>query len=163
MTVAVDKRALVSQVVEALERERDTLLAAHRASAAGATHEENRAEGDKDMRSTEVSYLARGQALRVTELGEELLRLAALQLRSFGPDEPIAATAWVELRLSTGGLTVLLLPGGAGTRVSDARGEARVITPASPLGSALVGARLGDVVEVERGGEAVEYEIVAVE
>lgn len=159
----VDKRELIAQVAAALERERETLLAAHRASAAGATHEENRAEGDKDMRATEASYLARGQALRVAELGEELLRLSAVELRPFASDEPVAQAALVTLGAASGTLRVFLLPAGAGTRVRGGEVEARVVTPASPLGSALIGARAGDVVEVERGGQLLEYEIERVE
>lgn len=161
--VGVDKRTLLSQVIAELEHERDTLLSAHRATAEGATHEENRAEGDKDMRSTEASYLARGQALRVAELGEELLRLSAVEPRAFAADEPVAQAALVRLASASGPLRVFLLPAGAGTRVRSAGVEARVVTPASPLGSALLGARAGDAVEVERGGQLAEYEIESVE
>lgn len=158
--MSVDKRILVSQVVAELERERETLLAAHRASAEGVTHEENRAEGDKDMRSTEVSYLARGQAKRVSELSEEILRLSALDLRSFSAGDPIALGALVTLEPA---LWVFMLPGGAGTELALGQRRARVVTPASPLGSALLGAREGDVIEVLRGGKTQEYEITGVE
>lgn len=110
-----------------------------------------------------ASYLARGQALRVAELGDELLRLAAVEVRPFGGDEPVAQAALVTLGSASGTLRVFLLPAGAGTRVRSGGVEARVVTPASPLGSALIGARAGDVVEVERAGQLLEYEIELVE
>ena len=43
-------------------------------AAEGATHEENRAEGDKDMRSTEASYVARGHAERTVQLEQALVQ-----------------------------------------------------------------------------------------
>jgi len=50
--------ALRASIAKALE----SMSEAARQTREGATHEESRAEGDKDMRSTEQSYLARGQA-----------------------------------------------------------------------------------------------------
>jgi transcription elongation GreA/GreB family factor len=159
----LSKRALLMSVIAALDEERAALIAAHRATAEGATHEENRAEGDKDMRSTEASYLARGQALRVAALDEELARLAAVDPRPFAPDEPVVPGAVVTLRSELGVSRVFLLPGGAGKRVGDAARPITVVTPSSPLGSALLGARTGDVVEVARAGRVDEQEVESVE
>lgn len=158
--VGVDKAVLLGQVLDELEREWATLVSAQRSTSEGVTHEENRAEGDKDMRSTEASYLARGQAQRVAQLSEEIQRLKSLVPRRFGSTEPIAATALVSVEAPSGRLLLFLLPGGAGVRLG---GGVRIVTPGSPLGSALLGARSGDVVEVLRGDEPEEYEISGVE
>ena len=70
-----DKTAVREALEAALERALETMVNAARTTREGAIHEDSRAEGDKDMRSTEQSYLARGQAMRVEELAEQLQRL----------------------------------------------------------------------------------------
>src|ERR1041384_258240 len=69
------KARLESELAKAQKRARD--------AAEGATHEENRAEGDKDMRATEASYVARGQAGRASEMQEALVRVGTLELLTF--------------------------------------------------------------------------------
>lgn len=161
--MATDKSALRDELLALLQREHDTLVAAQRASQEGAVHAESRAEGDKDMRATEASYLARGQAQRVAALSSELQRLAALELQRFEPGDAIAASALVTLSSSRGRRTVFLVPAAAGAVLETEVGKVHVVTPASPLGSALLGAGVGDEVEVERGDEVQEYRVVALE
>ena len=151
---------LKDRLLELLERERDTLLAAQRSAQEGATHEENRAEGDKDMRATEAAYLARGQAERVVALEAELRRLRALELRVFAPGDPISAGALLALSCAGRRSIVFLVPAGAGSEIVDGERRIRVVTPSSPLGRALVGATTGDVVEVERGPSVQEWEVL---
>ncbi len=155
----MDKASLLARVVAELEREHATLVAAQRGAIEAATHEEARAESDKDMRSTEASYLARGQAQRVAALATEIQRLKSLELGTFDAGSAIRAGALVTLRAEGKRSVVFVLPAGAAVRVEPIR----VITPVSPLGSALLGAHVGDVVEVERGERLDEYEVVAVE
>lgn len=152
-----DKVALHAELVAALEAERERLVRAQKATAEGVTHEDARAEGDKDMRATEASYVARGQALRVEALDGEVARVRAHRPRGFGPDDAIELGALVTVEGRAGRTVVYLAAGGAGTRL----GPVQVVTPASPLGRALIGARLGDAVEVVRGGGPEELEIVA--
>ncbi len=161
--MSFDKPALLAEVLRQLGEERDILIAAQRASREGAVHEESRAEGDKDTRATEASYLARGQAQRVMELETEIARLNALELRSFGSKDAIAAGAICVLRSDRGTSTVLLLPGGAGAKLSAGGTTLRVVTPASPLGSSLLGQSAGDEIDVELGERVDEYVVVSVD
>lgn len=124
-------------------------------------HEDARAESDKDMRSTEASYLARGQALRVEALETDLQRVGAMKVRSFGEGDAIAMSALVTLESPSGKLLVLLAPAGGGERLGEG-GAVQVVTHASPLGKALLGARAGDTVEVRRGGGMEEVDVVEV-
>lgn len=158
-----DKPLLKARLLELLERERDTLTAAQRAAQEGATHEENRSEGDKDMRATEASYLARGQAERVVALEAEIMRLRGLELRAFGPGDPISAGALITLASAGRRSVVFLVPAGAGTELVEGERSVRVVTPSSPLGRALIGATAGDVVEVERGAGVQEWEVLGLE
>lgn len=156
----MDKAALHRELVSTLERELQTLVAAQRLSSEGVTHADAKADGIKDMRATEASYIARGQALRVSALREDLDRVAAMKPRSFAAEDAIALSAVVTLVDGEEHETrVFLAPAGGGTTL----GELRVITPASPLGRALLGKRVEDITEVVRGGATSELEIVAVE
>jgi transcription elongation GreA/GreB family factor len=45
----------------------------------------------------------------------------------------------------------------------EERGELEVLTPGSPLGVALMGAKVGDIVDFEAPGGVLKVEIVAIE
>jgi transcription elongation GreA/GreB family factor len=157
------KRKLHKHLLERLIAERDALLAAQKEIVAGVTHEDNRAEGDKDMRSTEASYLARGQAMRVQALDEDVTRLAALSLRAFSAGDPVALSALVTLDAGKGKTTVFVAPSGGGMRVTEGSLSIQVVTPASPIGRALLGSRLDDEVEVDRAGQIQLMTVLAIE
>lgn len=155
------KAALYRELVAAITAERDRLVAAHKASHEGLTSEESRAEGDKDMRATETSYLARGQALRAEALEADRQRILGMKLRAFSEADALAMSALVTLESSSGTTVVFLAPAGGGMRLGP-EGAVQVVTHASPLGRALLGAHAGDTVEVERAGALEELEIVEV-
>lgn len=156
----VDKSALVRELLQAVERDLDVMTAAHKEALAGATHAESRAEDPKDMRSTEVSYLARGQAARVAELREAAAVLKVFRPKDYAADAAIGLGAVVELEDEDGGTrTVLLAPAGAGISLS---GEVLVITPQSPLGQALTGRSQDDEIEIRVKGRARGYIVIAV-
>ena len=168
----IDKRALVVAIAVELQAELDTMTRLARDAAEAATHEENKPENDKDMRSTEASYLARGQAGRVAELSTAIARLHALELRAFGARDEIDLSALVELESTAAGsaraasgrakTTCFVVPAGGGRRVRVDGAEVQSTTPESPLGEALCGFRAGDEVEVETPQGARGYRIVAV-
>lgn len=143
------KRRLVAELLERLRADHAALLQAQRATVAGATSEEAKAEHSKDTRALEQTYLARGQAQRVEELYEGASRLAVLPLRGFARDEPVAVGALVEIDEEGNRSALLLVPSGGGVRLS---GGEQVVTPASPLGRALVGRRAGETVELTVAG-----------
>lgn len=121
---------------------------------AGATHPEARQEHPKDTRAIEAGYLARGLAGRVETLQEEQLALQRMEVRDFGADHPVALGALVEVERAGGGRAVyFLLPVAGGETVEVDGREVRVVTPASPIGEAMVGAVRGDDLEV-RGPRA---------
>lgn len=151
------KRRLESELLRAQKRARD--------AAEGATHEENRAEGDKDMRATEASYVARGQAGRASDIEESLLRVSALELISFKPGARIAISAVIEVLHEDKQLHYFLVPAAGGERLQVGGIEVQTLTPQSPLGRALLGATEGDEAELparQAGESARVYEIVKV-
>ena len=162
--VSAAKAALWRELLTRVESELGALVRAQHETQLAATHEEAKPENDKDTRALEQSYLARGQALRVEESTRSLAALVALPLRHFQADAPIALGALVTLEgASPSPFRVLLAPAGAGQRLADDNGEVRVITAASPLGRALIGARVGENPEYVGPGGLVSLDVLHVE
>ncbi len=160
----VDKVRLLAELRQQLGEELRVLAAAHGATQAGATHEESRPENDKDTRALEASYLARGQAERVVALREGLRRLDGLGTRGFADDDPVALTALVTLDDGEKQTQYFIAPVGGGIRLSGgAHGPICVVTPAAPLGRALLGKRVGDDVELRTPEGVRDYTIEEVE
>jgi transcription elongation GreA/GreB family factor len=154
------KAALQAELVQLLSAMLATARAAHAAAVEGATHTEARAENDKDTRGLEQSYLARGQAQRVAELEADLAEASALALRDFGPGDPIALSALVTIEEDGARHRWFIAPRGGGCMLA---GNIAVVTPASPLGRALLGKHVDDDVEVRLPGRIRELAIVAIE
>lgn len=162
MERSIDKRALLAALKDQISAEvaRSTSQAVD--AAAGATHEENAAEGDRDMRSTEASYVARGHAERVQTLKDALVRLAVMPLSDFGEGDAIASSALVDVASNGQVSSYFLVPAAGGERIQ--RGDVRVSTlsTTSPLGSALLGQREGDEAEVTTPNGTRFYEVLRV-
>jgi transcription elongation GreA/GreB family factor len=158
----MDKRALVDKLIAKLEADRLLLAEAALHTYEAATHEESEAEDQYDTRGLEASYLAGAQAKRVAEIDQTLHSLKHLQVRTFAADDPIAATALVEVE--HGGKTdfCFLLPLGGGISIEHESRHVQVITPKSPLGEALVGRYVGDLATIDVGQKTKEYEIISV-
>jgi transcription elongation GreA/GreB family factor len=158
-----DKAKMLRALTDALVEARDRVLAAQRTSVEGVTHEDAKSEGDKDMRATEASYVARGQAMRVEALDADVAKVAALRPRVFEAESPIALGALVTIEERGAKRLVLIAPAGGGIKLASAGQAVHVVTPSSPLGRALVGARAGDDVSLERDGREQDVAVVAIE
>lgn len=156
------KQALISELLNRLRKEHETLVAAQRATHEGATHEEARPENDKDTRALEQSYLARGQAERVATLEQDVRRLNQLVVRSFTNDDAISLGALIEATDDERTHLYLLAPSGAGEILQTDVGAVKVVTPASPLGRALSGAHVDDDVEVRSPTGKRQLSIIAI-
>ena len=158
----MDKRALIDKLIIKLEADRRVLAEAALSTYEAATHEESEAEDQYDTRGLEASYLAGAQAKRVAEVEQILHTLRNLNFKSFRENDPIAATALVEVEHDGKVGYCFLLPLGGGVSIEHDGHHVQVITPKSPLGEALVGRSTGDVALVDVGQKTKEYEIVAV-
>lgn len=157
-----DKERVRDALIAALERARATMAKAAQQTREGATHESSRAEGDKDMRSTEQSYLARGQAMRVEDLAEQLQRLAVFPLPTFGPDATVSAGALVRVDVEDAERVFFVVPFGGGTVLDVGGLEITVVTPSSPVGQALLGKQTGDSFELRVRGALREWVVEAI-
>lgn len=159
----IDKKRLLKAMIDQLEKDRTAAMNAAKATYEAATHEESKPENQYDTRGLEASYLAGAQEKRVFELEELLAICKHLNLKSFSENDPISSTALVEIELNGKKNFVFLMPKGGGQILSFEGHSVQVITPASPLGEALLGLRVGDSAIVEMDSGSKEYEILSVE
>jgi transcription elongation GreA/GreB family factor len=150
-----DKRAVHAALLESMRTTLATVAGAAKDAAKGATHEENRSEGDKDMRATEQSYIARGQAIRAEELADQLGRLEQMEVVQLSV---IAAGALVRVSVEEEEHKLFyVLPFGGGTELDIDGVKIVVVTPISPVGKALLGRREGDDFELAIKGAKREW------
>ena len=133
---------------------------AYRAAREAATHDEAKPENDKDTRALELTYLARGEALRIEELRVAVAEVQAMAVGDVGEGEPVRLGALVATE--EGGVAALfwLAPYGGGSRLDG--GAVQVLTPKAPLGQALLGKRAGDECEALLAGRRRSLTIVSV-
>jgi transcription elongation GreA/GreB family factor len=145
----VDKAALLAELIAKLGADLEALEHAQRAAQEGATHAEAKPENDKDTRAVEQSYLARGQAVRVEALRTGLVALERMALRALGAEAPAALGALITVEEDGKTRKFFVAPEGGGVELLG--GAVQVVTPKSPLGSALIGKRPGAELEVKTG------------
>jgi transcription elongation GreA/GreB family factor len=145
----LDKAALLAALRAQIAADLDALVASQKQAHEGATHEEARPESDKDTRATEASYVARGLAERVRSLELAVHRLASFELRDFGPDAAIATGALIHVEDQDGEHHYFVAPAGGGLTITHDGVTVGIITPRSPLGQALLGARTDDDLDLD--------------
>ncbi len=145
-----EKAALLARLRAVLTADLAAARARAKDASDAATHEENRAEGDKDMRATESSYIARGHSQRVAELETALAMLGAMRVRAFDGGEPASVSALVTVADGASRTTYFLVPAGGGVELDGVTS----LSTTSPLGAALLRATDGD--EVTRGARVLE-------
>lgn len=160
-TLAV-KRGLVNQIKVHLEAELAALVKSAKTAADAATDEESRPENKYDTRGLEASYLAGAQAERAAIVRTQLLQLEAMELRVFSEDDPVQLSALVELEHDAKLLIYFVMTVGAGYALDMGGRVVTSITPSSPLGSALIGKHVGDVVELRAAQNVKTYEIISI-
>lgn len=160
--VAGFKRQILDGLREHAGREIKEMVRIAKDAAEAASHEENKPENDKDMRSTEASYIARGQAERVRALEHGLLVLSSMPLRVFEAGETIQASALVHLSLGEASTLLFLVPGVGGVKLTVQGIEVQSVLATSPMGSALLGLAEGDEPEVRTPQGLKTYEILNV-
>jgi transcription elongation GreA/GreB family factor len=161
----MDKQFLVAQLVERLRESAQVARKAGEAAAeearAGATPAEKREDGRVAM---EYAGLARGQNERASRTAAEVSLLETFRPRPLPARAPIALGAVVEVEDGSLGRTFFLAPVGAGVELTGPGGDGylSVVTPASPVGKAVMGRRVGDTIEVVVKGEPLEWAITFV-
>ncbi|MSP93447.1 MAG: transcription elongation factor GreAB [Myxococcales bacterium] len=142
----MDKRALLTAIEATLRDQLAQLTAALAHAQAAAVDDEARAENQYDTRALEMSYLAAGQTERV-----EQVRRTLAQYHYWHPETDLTEVRPGALVRLVGGHAperVFLTPFGAGLRVIVGGVGVQVVATQAPLGAALLGKVVGDVVTV---------------
>lgn len=159
----MDKSALLKAIEDTLVNEFTQQNAAAEDAHKEATNDESRAEDRYDMRGQLAAYLAAGQAKLADQVANAIKAFRNVPIRVFGPDEPVAVGALVRLQGRGSKNVYFLGPAHGGLEVRVNGDEVMVVTPASPLGHAIMGRRSGERVALPQGARTVEHTIVAVE
>jgi transcription elongation GreA/GreB family factor len=159
----VKKSTLRDAILTQLRQELARQASAAESSREEAISEESRAENKWDTHSQEAAYLAEGQARLAAEIRGNIELYATLDLPEFGPDDPIAPGALVELEGTPGRSAWFFLGPRAGGLEFEIDGRNfLVLTPQSPLGRQLLGKRTGDMVQTSGRGGSITQRIVSV-
>ncbi len=148
----MQKPAVLEALITHLDSELAGLLRGARASYAAATDPDSKAENKYDTRTLEASYVARGQAQRVAEVQEA--RHSFMQLRDLPAGPTVKLGALITLEMGSHRDHYFLSPAEGGIEVIVEGQEIMAITPASPLGSQLMGLSIGDQVKLTSGRSA---------
>lgn len=115
----------------------------------------------------EYASLARGQKLRAETASSALQAIEGFRPPELSSRSRACVGAIVEIEDEDNGegRTFFLAPVGAGMTLLGPGGDGHlsVVTPASPIGKAVQGRRVGEVVDVTVKGEVREWKIVWVE
>lgn len=150
MSASLDKARLFGLLRDRLAERLDRLTASQQSTQHGAVHPESKQEHAKDTRAIEATYLARGLAERVETLRGAIAQVAAVEPRDFGPEDLVQLGALVGLVDEDDcELVYLLAPEGGGEGLTADGVAILVVTPKSPLGVSLLGARVDQEIEIE--------------
>ncbi len=162
MASAEIRSALWQLLKEMVAKELVAAKSAHVNAMEGVTHADSKAEGDKDTRATEASYIARGFAKRIQELSAQSSAMDRILPRT-EKETPVNLGTLVSLRAMDGTCKhVLLSPAGAGLTLSvrELPESVAVTSQNSPLAKALIGSFVDDEIVVVTPDGKKSYEIV---
>lgn len=149
---------------------REVAQTAHEASAAAAEEARNGATAKERRSDTrlalEYGNLARGQDQRARRAFGELAALESFRPGPLSRGSRVEVGAVVEIEDEEGeGRTFFLAPVGAGMTLTGPGGDGflSVVTPTSPIGKAVLGKKVGDVIDVTVGGEVSEWTVTWIE
>lgn len=170
--MGLDKHFLIEQLAQRLRQSDEVARRAGEEAREAARSLQTESEKKEDGRAAiEFGSLATAQSARSRKVQEELHELAAFWNRGvprFSSTSAVGLGAIVDVAVESERgeeeRTFIVLPVGAGTELTGPGGDGflSVITPASPVGRALMGRRAGDYVEVTINRETREWKLVEV-
>jgi hypothetical protein len=138
------KPEIIASIIDHLREEFESRNRISKSTREGGNDAESKAASKYDTLAIEENYLADGLAKQALAAGEAMAEIEKLPLRTFAGDDPIDLGALVQVELAGAREYFFLSPSGGGTEVRHQGFSITVITPGSPLGSQLMGARAGD-------------------
>jgi transcription elongation GreA/GreB family factor len=155
---------LVSAIVEKLQLQLSTAVAASQQAHDSATHSENIAANKYDTLAVEAAYLAHGQSMRIAELKQAIALYQVFQRPTFNAHATIQLGALVCIEDDQGQQRRFLIgPAAGGLSIESEQGAIQVITPTAPLAQALMGKRVDDEVGWQINQRKESYSVMTIE
>lgn len=139
----MNKAAIIEAIRSALREEFETFQNSSKQTRAAGNDPESKSEGKYDTRSIEENYLADGLARQAMASAEAAAAYDKLELRAFDAESPLDLGALARLKFPDETLWFFLGPSGGGIEVNVDGELITVVTPESPLGSQLLGSKVG--------------------
>ena len=158
----MNKRALIEKIIAQLVDEVESYARSARASQAEATDEQSQPENKYDTRGLEAAYLSHGQSRQAAEMEEAIEQFHTMPVRDFGAQDAIDLGALVEVDRAGKAARYFIGPRAGGREIVHAGKTVLVITPQSPLGRQLMGAKAGDSLQIDIGASRDDCRVVAV-
>ncbi len=158
----MDKAQLLQAIIDHLKRDLATQTHAALTSREEATHEESKPENKYDMHAQEAAYLAEGQARLAVELTESITLYHGLSAERWAEGKPIGVGAIVTLESKGKRIEFFIGPRNGGMEVNLNDHVITVVTPSSPLGRQLLGAKVGQGVQLPGRATAGPHQIVEI-
>ncbi|WP_101758604.1 transcription elongation factor GreAB [Oceanicoccus sp. KOV_DT_Chl] len=156
---------LVSQIIQQLQSELNTAIAASQQAHASATDNENVAENKYDTLAVEAAYLAHGQSMRIAELQQAILSYQQFQPAEFNQQSTIALGALVSVENNNTGKIqqVFLGPAAGGLLLTHNHKTIHLITRTAPLALALLGKNIDGEIQLNSHGQLQDFTIVDIQ
>ena len=157
----MDKRDLVTTIVQALEEIHHNAQLATQTAIDDATDEETVPEHKYDTLALEASYLAHGQAVRVQECEDDIQCYRNLVLRD---SERITVSSYVVVIDEHDKYKHFFMgPRVGGLSVTWNENEIAIVTANAPFGQALMGKEVGDEIEFKVADKQFCYEVISID
>ena len=157
----MNKDKLYKTILDKIKADLKIAVDAVRMAYESATDSENIAECKYDTKGLEASYLVQGQARRVEELETSL---AAFQSMKPRPVDKVMLNALLTLEDENGTREFMYIsPSAGGLKINFEGEEIIIMTPASPLGRALLAKTAGEQVDVTIGRREKTYKILNIQ
>lgn len=139
----MNKESIVQSVLEILDEEYENYRAVSKRTRAAGNDSETKAEGKYDTRSIEENYLADGLARQAAAAADAAVAVSAMKVERFGKGAAVDVGALVQVEFPDETAWFLLAPAAGGIEVEVEGVVVTVLTPESPLGSQLIGKKVG--------------------
>lgn len=149
--MVMEKADALRAMVAAMRHDLNRTAEASRDAAAYATDEESKAREKYETQGLEASYLARGQATHAREIAEAIEALEAMASGEVQPAEAVGLGSLVQVSLAGSEEWFLIGKLGGGEVISFDGHELTLITPTSPVASAMDGLGAGGKFKLPNG------------
>lgn len=150
----MDKKIILDLIIGKLQDDLERIANAVDDAHAVSTDEANIPENKYDTLALEASYLEQGQSQRMIELENSIKEFMMLRLQAFTNGSQILLSALVALQSADKQKNFFFFgPAAGGVEIKHKGKTVTVITPASPIGKAVLGKKQGDQIEVSVAGQ----------